>query len=260
MKSLVIGLWLGASPAWVQAGQNLPLNPTPKVAEPPADSAVKVQAFSGQFEIVDKTVELGRHDQGELVTGVIKFKGPQFQVESIRATGLPGFQIRGIDWKDSTTGTMRFAIDTSLFTENISKTVVFQPINSSYNSADLVKPDSATISLQIKGKVSIFQLPQSEVAKREGMVELEIRNLGDTRFKVETVIVPGERSITFVGEENLLPMLGSGESAILPVFFVNTSVSKDPELVFKFTPGLFANNTLYFRLDLSKAQLRPIDR
>jgi hypothetical protein len=244
MKSLWAGLMLlVASPAWAQA-----------------DSSVRSPALSGKFQIVDKTIDLGRHDQGEMVTGSIKFKGPRVQIEVMRASGFAGLQVRGIDWEDDTAGAIRFAIDTSLLTESISKTVVFQPVNSLRGFPDPVTADSATMSIQIKGKVRILQLPQSEVAKREGMVELEIHNIGDTRFKVESVTVPGgERFITFMGEDNRLPMLAPGESAVLPLFFTDLSGPRDPELVFRFTSGVFARNTLYFRLDLSNSQLRILD-
>jgi hypothetical protein len=237
---------------WVFARNNWFLTPEAPPA-PSGEATAKKTVLPAKFEILDKTIDLGSHKQGEVVTGTVRFKAPRVRVEIIRVQGVAGLQMRRIEWADDTGGTIHIALDTLSLTEDLNNAVVvFDPVNALAGLPNPLTPDIAALKVRIQGKVRIVQLPQTDKAKRENLVEVEIRNLGDTRFKVENV--RSVDAVSFDGEEALLPPLEPGESAILPVYYKDPNGPGDAELTFRFSPGLLPNNFLYFRMEPLKAQ------
>src|SRR5688572_7438265 len=83
-----------------------------------SDSKPTAKTVPFTFELLDRKIDLGRHQQGEMVKGSLRFKAPRDPVENIRGRGIPGFRVTGTQWTDDSSGVVNFVVDTTLLADD----------------------------------------------------------------------------------------------------------------------------------------------
>ena len=206
-----------------------------------------------KLELIDRTLDLGRHVQGDIISGSVRFSAPKSQLVAVRGRGIPGFKVAAQPrWNDDKTGTIDFTIDTSLIWKDLQETVFFEATGPSNGFGYAQSGDSLVLTAAIQGKVRVSQLPQTEAQRRDRYVELEFENLGKVALNIEGI---DSLSPTFlIDGSDVPPPLQPGETGIVPMYYLNSPKLVDNDLLIKFSPGIFPKNSLLLRLSTPEAQ------
>jgi hypothetical protein len=143
-----------------------------------ADS--KPAALPPDFQFSSKTIDAGRHIQGELLEGRIPFRAKRNEIRLIRSLmSVPGLTLSQPTWTNSSEGYISYIWDTTLLTHDVRQSV---PL-------DIVGVNDASTRAQvdfrvaIEGIVAFSQDPETIDPTEAGVVELEIKNLSKESFK-----------------------------------------------------------------------------
>jgi hypothetical protein len=218
---------------------------SPLFASPGAVTAKPTPAF--KFELIDRTLDLGRHVQGDIVSGSVRFSAPKNQLVAVRGRGVQGLRVASQPrWNDDKTGTIDFTLDTALIWKDLSGTVVFEGVGPSDGFAYAESADRLALTATIQGKVRVSQLPQTEAQRRDRSVEIEFENLEKVPLGIEGIqsLAP-----TFLIDAPNLPLsLQPGQTGIVAVNHRDSPKLMDNDLLIKFSPGVFPTNSVLFRL------------
>ena len=226
-----VGSLPGNSPLFASSG-SVTANPTPPF----------------KLELMDRTLDLGVHVQGDIISGSVRFSAPKNQLVAVRGRGIPGLKVvTQPRWNDDKTGTIDFTLDTALNWKDIRETLVFEATGPSNGFSYVQSGDSLVLTAKIEGKVRVSQLPQTEAQRRDRYVEIEFENLGKAPLNIERM---QSLSTTFlIDASDVPPSLQPGETGILPVYYSSSPKLIDTDVVIKFSPGVFPKNELLFRLN-----------
>jgi len=236
--------------SWVWKGGNWFVHIEPVALKSFLQSTGTASAITGHlqgftFQLLDKKIDLGAHKQGDKISGTVKFAAARSDLQSIRARGMDGFRIGATRWIDDKTGEMDFDIDSSLISQDIDTSVVFEAIGPERIFEVNIVTEKLALVGRIEGKFRISQLPQTPEAEKGRFIELEVKNVGNASFRIEQI-----RSLdaNFVVAESAMPVLAPGQTTKITASYPGQAHLVDGELILHLSEGVLPSNRVIFRI------------
>jgi hypothetical protein len=200
-----------------------------------------------EFQFLDKQLNLGRHKQGEIVKGSIRFVASKAQTQQVRGRGISGLRVERIQWRDDEKGgTIDFSIDTSLLTEDVTKELTFDAIGPTAGFSNLIVTEKASVTLQMEGAVRLVQTSEPFDIRRNSIIQVEIHNLGSKPIQLEKI---RSQSPTLSVPLDLPQTIAPGAALKLTVTYTaQANVLGTEELLFGFSAGVVPTNSIIFPL------------
>jgi hypothetical protein len=165
------------------------------------------------FSVASRTVELGRHVQGDLLEGKIPFKGKWGETAVIQGFHkLPGLAFGAPVWNGDSEGFVPYSWNTTLVSHNVDESVslVAKGTNDEKTSIDV------RFRLQVDAKVSFKQVPELWDTSQTGKTELQIQNLSTKPLKILSVVTQNR---TFTIDDKIPELIEPGKTGSLIIHY-----------------------------------------
>jgi hypothetical protein len=128
------------------------------------------------FELSVKTLDLGRHVQGEFTRQTLEFRSEKNRISLIaQKSDVPGLVVGQPVWTSNEQGKVEITLDTTLLTTDISYKVALQAVGWDQEKTDV----QFEIKAQIEPRLRFSQTPPVIDATKTGSAELTIENISN---------------------------------------------------------------------------------
>jgi len=197
-----------------------------------------------QFALVNKTIDLGKHSQGDSINGTIQFRAMRPDVRIIHPIQkVPGLTVGPPVWTNPSEGFLPFTWDTTLLSQNINQllTIEAKAVNDQTSSVDV------QFRAQIDGKVSFKQVPEIWDTSQTGKAELQIQNLSTKPLKLLSV---ASQNRSFTIDDDIPEQIAPGKSGRLIVHYTPQAELTPVSLRFIFSESLSQSATTIVPLNV----------
>jgi hypothetical protein len=162
-----------------------------------------------EFEVAETVVDIGSHAQGDVVDGMLTFKGLRRDILVIRPKDtIPGLSFGNLVWTSDTGGLLPYRWETILLSENVNKKIPLEAIANTNGHTSVDVQFRATIV----GKVGFKQSPEIVDPSNDGQLELQIQNVSKAPFKILSVT---SNSPFYIIDENVPELIDPGKAGRL---------------------------------------------
>jgi hypothetical protein len=195
------------------------------------------------FEFVTPKVHLGKHTQGDVVSGQLQFRGSQEQIALILPDDTPGLYFEPVRWENSDSGSFRFSLDTTLLSEDFHKSLKFDAVDLGGKR----KSAFLEMTAEIEGRIRFTQVPSFIDTHADGLAVLEIHNMADKPFRLRNVTVTNS---SFTLDSDAPDVIRPGETGILKVSYKEQKDESGASLNLVLSEPILGKTTVLFPLQL----------